>query len=310
MNESAISLKGRVVVITGAGNGIGRETAFAMAKAGAAVVVNDIDARAAENVVSEILKNNGQAVTAITAIGSREAADYCVASAVDHFNRLDVMICNAGILRDRVLWNTSDEDFDAVVETHLRGSFTCARSAANQFRHQAKDNNNESIGGRILLMSSIAGQRGNFGQTSYSAVKAGIAAMARTWSMELARNKVTVNAVVPNALTAMTATIPALAPYYDMAQNGEALPKKVRQDWGIGGPEEIAPLFVYLASERSSHITGQCIGIGGDRLSIWKHPTEGAFSLSENGWSNEGIAEALEEQLAQQFQSVGIQFNE
>lgn len=311
MSKTPITLKGRTVVITGAGNGIGKEAALAMARAGASIVVNDIDAEAADKVVSEILKNNGQAVSAVAPIGCTESADYCVSTALEHFGRLDVMVCNAGILRDRVLWNTTDEDFDTVVTTHLRGSFTCARAAAKQFRAQDKANTgtDSNGGGRIILMSSIAGQRGNFGQTSYSAVKAGIAAMARTWSMELSRNNVTVNAIVPNALTAMTATIPALAPYYDMMQNGETLPKKVRQDWGIGGPEDIAPLFVYLASARSSQLTGQCIGFGGDRLSIWSHPTEAAFCLSDEGWSNEGVAEALEQQLAKQYQTVGINFN-
>lgn len=309
MSNTAIKLTDRVVVITGAGNGIGRAAALAMAKAGAAVVVNDINEAAAMQVVAEIKAQGGKAAAAVVAIGSSEAADLCVATAVEHFGRLDVMVCNAGILRDRVLWNTTDSDFDAVVETHLRGAFTCARAATLQFRAQAKAGDDAPpTGGRIILMSSIAGQCGNFGQTAYSAAKSGIAAMARTWSMELARGNITVNAIVPNALTAMTATVPSLAPYFDMMQAGETLPPQVRQDWGMGAAEDIAPLFVYLASERSKHITGQCIGLGGDRLSIWAHPTEAAFSLTENGWSNEGVAQALEGELAEQYQSVGIHF--
>lgn len=310
MNTATISLAQRVVIITGAGNGIGKAAALAMAKAGAYVVVNDINEEAAHAVVSEIQQQGGTAIAVIAAIGTSEAADHCIACAVKAFGHIDVMVCNAGILRDRVLWNTSDEDFDAVVTTHLRGSFTCARAAAKQLRSQSKANQkNGAIGGRILLMSSIAGQRGNFGQTSYSAVKAGIAAMARTWSMELARDHITVNAIVPNALTAMTATVPSLAPYYQMMLNDEQLPSKVRQDWGIGTAEDIAPLFVYLASTRSAHISGQCIGIGGDKLSIWSHPLEAAFCMSQQGWSNEGVAQALEGKLANQYQSVGINFN-
>src|SRR5690606_31210718 len=132
-------------------------------------------------------------------VGSTAAADRLVAAAVEEFGRLDVLVTNAGILRDRVLWKMSDEDFDAVVDVHLRGTFTCARAAAVQMREQGE-------GGRLVLVASPAGQRGNFGQTNYAAAKAGIAAMARTWSMELERANITVNAIVPVAATAMTAT--------------------------------------------------------------------------------------------------------
>ena len=296
-----IRLDGRVIVITGAGQGIGRQAALAMAKAGGSVVVNDVNRDAAESVVGEIDAAGGKAAPCVAAIGTAEAADHCVATALDAFGRLDVMACNAGILRDRVLWNTSDEDFDAVVATHLRGTFTCARAAAKHFREAGG-------GGRLILVSSIAGQRGNFGQTAYAAAKAGIAAFARTWSMELARANVTVNAIVPNAMTAMTQTVPALAPFAEIMARGEPLPDKVRQDYGLGGPEDVAPLFVYLASERSAGLTGQCIGLGGDRLSVWAHPVEADYKIESGGWNPQSPAEALEGPMEPSRQSVGIDF--
>lgn len=298
----SIRLDGRVVFITGAGRGIGREAALAMARAGASLVVNDMDAAAAESVVNEIGGAGGAAVAHVAAIGPSSSAEEGVAKAIESFGRLDVVACNAGILRDRTLWNTSDEDFDAVIETHLRGTFTCARAAARHFRAAGQ-------GGRLILVSSIAGQRGNFGQTAYSAAKAGIAGLARTWSLELARAGVTVNALVPNALTAMTDTISALKPFAEMMARGEALPEMLRQDLGIGGPENVAAAFVYLASERSADVTGQCIGIGGDRLSIWAHPVEAAHRLRTGGWTADALADALEGPLADARQGVGIDLN-
>ncbi|MCA1777173.1 MAG: SDR family NAD(P)-dependent oxidoreductase, partial [Loktanella sp.] len=163
-----LRLDQKVAVVTGAGRGIGRAAALALAEAGAAVVVNDIDADAAGTVAEEIMQAGGRSVAAVAAIGPTAAADLCVETATTHFGRLDIMICNAGVLRDRVLWNTTDDDFDTVIATHLRGTFTCARAAARVFRAQGD-------GGRLILVSSIAGQRGNFGQTSYAAAKAGIA---------------------------------------------------------------------------------------------------------------------------------------
>ena len=154
-----------------------------MKKAGSLPLAGRVVMITAQAVVQAIEAQDGRAAPYIAAIGSADAADAGVARAIEVFGRLDVMACNAGILRDRVLWNTTDEDFDAVIETHLRGTFTCARAAARHFRQAGQ-------GGRLILVSSIAGQRGNFGQTAYSAAKAGIAGMARTWApaeMEAAR---------------------------------------------------------------------------------------------------------------------------
>jgi len=203
------------------------------------------------------------------------------------------------VLRDRVLWNMSDDDFDTVIQVHLRGTFTCVREAAKHFRARGE-------GGRIILAGSPAGQRGNFGQTNYAAAKAGIVAMARTWAMELARADVTVNAVVPNAATAMTETIPFLAPYVELMEQGLPVPSVVRRAASFGTAEDVAGLIVYLASDASAGVTGQAIGIGGDRLSLWSHPTEIRSAFRDGGWTADVIAEAFESTVGEVQETYGI----
>jgi 3-oxoacyl-[acyl-carrier protein] reductase len=269
-----VRLDGKVAVVTGAGRGLGRAYAQALADAGAQVVVNDLEgAQAAAEAIG------GTAHTG--AIGSSAVADELVQLAVDTYGRLDVMVTNAGVLRDKVLWKMTDEDFDVVIETHLRGTFTCARAAAIQMRAQEQ-------GGRIIVVGSPAGQYGNFGQTNYAAAKAGIVAFARTWAMELARAQITVNAIVPTAWTKMTETIPVYAPL----AGRDAFPPQVRREHALGGPEDCAPLVVFLASEAASSVTGQAIGIGGDRLSLYSHPAEVAHELRDGGWTADAIAQA------------------
>jgi NAD(P)-dependent dehydrogenase (short-subunit alcohol dehydrogenase family) len=294
-----MDLSGKVAVITGSGQGLGLAYARALADAGAAVVVNDIDEANVEKAVAAIQESGGRAVAEAVGVGSTEAAAALVQRAVDEFGRLDVMVTNAGILRDKVLWNMSDDDFDAVIRVHLRGTFTCAREAVKHFRAAGE-------GGRLILAGSPAGQRGNFGQTNYAAAKAGIAAMARTWAMECAKAKVTVNAVVPNAATAMTETIPFLAPYVEGMRRGEPIPSVVRRAASFGGPEDVAGLVVFLASDASAELTGQCIGIGGDRLSLWSHPTEIRSAFRDGGWDADAIAEAFGSSIGEQLESYGI----
>jgi NAD(P)-dependent dehydrogenase (short-subunit alcohol dehydrogenase family) len=165
-------------------------------------------------------------------------------------------------------------------------------------------------GGRIIVIGSPAGQYGNFGQTNYAAAKAGIVAFARTWSMELARANITVNAVVPTAWTRMTETIPIYAPLVERVARGEGLPAEVRREHAIGMPEDCAGLVAFLASDRAGGITGQAIGIGGDRLTLYSHPTELRFSLRDGGWSAEQIAEEWESALAQDAQPSGLRLPE
>lgn len=294
-----MDLSDRVAVVTGAGQGLGRAYATALAESGAAVVVNDVNGDSAAETVGLIEEAGGVGVAVVAAVGDTESAELLVSTAVSEFGRLDIMVTNAGILRDRVLWNMSDEDFDAVIRVHLRGTFTCARAAAVHFRERGE-------GGRLILAGSPAGQRGNFGQTNYAAAKAGIAAMARTWAMELARANVTVNALIPNAVTAMTATVPFLAPFAEMIEKGEEIPSRVRKAISFGTADDCAGLVVFLASDAASNVTGQCIGIGGDRLSLWSHPTEMSSVFRDGGWSADQIAEVFSNSVGEQLESYGI----
>ncbi|WP_308819415.1 SDR family NAD(P)-dependent oxidoreductase [Pseudonocardia alni] len=278
-------LDGRVAVVTGSGRGLGRSYARALAAAGASVVVNDLDRDVAEDTVRGIVDAGGSAVAEVGAVGRAEMAQALVDRAVGEFGRLDVMVTNAGALRDKTLRNTTDDDFDLVVNSHLRGTFTCGRAAAARFREQGE-------GGRLILVGSPAGQRASFGQTAYSASKGAIVAMMRTWAAEHARIGVTVNAIVPTALTRMVATIPGLGELVDAVDRGEPVPENVRRR-GLGSPDDVAPVIVYLASAASAEVTGQAIAAGGDRIALWTHPTEVAEQLHAGGWAPDEVAEAF-----------------
>lgn len=293
-----IDLDGRVAVVTGAGRGLGRAYALALAEAGADVVVNDVDAGAVDEVASAIRDGGGRAAVVAAPVGPTATADRLVEVARSEFGRIDAMIANAGVLRDRVVWKMGDDDFDLVVEVHLRGAFTCGRAAAIAMREQGD-------GGRIVLVGSPAGQFGSFGQTNYAACKAGIVAMARTWSMELARADVMVNAIVPTAMTEMTGTIPVYADLYERFVAGEPVPPKVRREHALGGPEDAAPLVVWLASAESAGVTGQAIGIGGDRLTLYAHPSEAEVAYRDGGWTADAIGTAWNDQLSRSAQTSG-----
>ena len=204
-------LDGKVVLVTGAGAGIGRADALLFAKEGAKVVVNDPgcardgsgESDAADRVVEEIKSAGGQAVANKRPVGTFAAAEEIVGAAVKAFGGLDVLVNNAGILRDRTALKLSPEEWSAVLDVHLTGAFSCLQAAARVMKDQGR-------GGRIINMTSIAGLRGNFGQCNYSAAKAGIYGLTRTAAMELARNQITVNAVCPTAYTRMTSDNPGV----------------------------------------------------------------------------------------------------
>ncbi|RCW45957.1 3-oxoacyl-[acyl-carrier protein] reductase/hypothetical protein [Halopolyspora algeriensis] len=293
-----MDLTGKVAIVTGSGQGLGLAYARELARRGAAVVVNDINADTANAAVAAITAEGGKAHAVTGAVGSTEVAQALVDGAVETFGRLDILVTNAGMLRDKVVWKMTDEDFDQVLNVHMRGTFTCVRAAAIRMREQGE-------GGRIICIGSPAGQRGNFGQTNYSGAKAGILGMVRTWAMELQRANITVNAVVPVAATAMTETVPFLKPYVEAMHNGEQLPSFARRELGFGGPEDAAGIVAFLAGDAAAEVTGQAVGVGGDRLALWSHPDMTTTAYHDGGWDAEAIEQEWPTTFADHLESVG-----
>jgi NAD(P)-dependent dehydrogenase (short-subunit alcohol dehydrogenase family) len=273
-------LEDRTAVITGGARGLGFAIAERFVAEGARVVIGDIDLDAARESVAELGEENAIAVRCD--VTSEEDMAALVNTALTRLNGLDVMVNNAGVLRDATMRKMTLDDFRMVIDTHLNGTWLGTRAAAAVMREQGS--------GSIVNMSSISGKVGNLGQTNYSAAKAGIVAFARTWATELARAKVTVNAIVPTAWTQMTASIPI----YEPLIGRDEFPPEVRREHALGRPEDCAPLVVYLASEAAAGVTGQAIGIGGDRLSLYSHPTEIEHELRDGGWTADTIAEAID----------------
>jgi NAD(P)-dependent dehydrogenase (short-subunit alcohol dehydrogenase family) len=285
-------LDGRVAVITGSGRGIGREFALSMASEGAKVVVNDVgvslDGRgseedAAANTCKEIEALGGEAVPNYDSVTDFAGAENIVNTAVEAFGKIDILVNNAGIVRDRTLVKMSEEDFDAVLAVHLKGSFNCARHAAPLMKDQGY--------GRIINISSSAGLRGNFGQTNYGAAKAAMMGLTFVWSMELGRYGVTVNAVAPAGATRMTASL------YE--RSGQEVP--LEQD-----PALNAPLVTFLASERAAHVNGQILGRTDYAFTLFQHPKQIAWMWRDGGWTPELVAEYFDQMLGQHLQHVGM----
>jgi NAD(P)-dependent dehydrogenase (short-subunit alcohol dehydrogenase family) len=252
---------GRVVIVTGAARGIGRAHALAFAAEGARVVVNDLGAEVdgtgsstgpAGEVVDLIRARGGEAVANGDDVSSWEGAQHLVNTAIETFGRLDVVVNNAGILRDRMIVNMTEAEWDAVIKVHLKGTFAVTRWAAAYFRERAKAG--ETNDARIINTTSASGIYGNVGQANYGAAKAGIAALTIIASMELARYGVTVNAIAPVALTRMTENL--IAPPDDQGAK-EAF-----------APENIAPLVVWLGSARSAGITGRVFDVAGHHIDV------------------------------------------
>jgi NAD(P)-dependent dehydrogenase (short-subunit alcohol dehydrogenase family) len=296
-----VSLQGKTAIVTGSGAGLGAAYASALAAAGAAVVVNDVSADAAEATVAAIRNAGGRAVAVVAPVGSSEVAQQLVDTAVAEFGGLDILVTNAGILRDKSLLKMTDEDFDSVINVHLRGTFTCVRAAYAYFKEHG-------VAGRIITIGSPTGQRGNFGQTNYAAAKAGIVGMVRTWALEMAKAGVLVNAVVPVAATAMTRTVPYFAAAIEAEDAGEPMPDFYRKDLGFGTAQDVAGLVVFLASDEAAGINGQVIGAGGDRLQLWSHPEPVFSELRDGGWTADAIASDVAAKLVEQKQSVGEKF--
>jgi len=296
-----MSLEGKVAIVTGSGRGLGLAYARELARQGAAVVVNDVDESIAADAVAAIEADGGRAVAVVAPVGPTETAKKLVQTAVDTYGRLDILVTNAGVLRDTVLWKMSDDDFDTVMNVHLRGTFTCVREAATYMRAN-------EIPGRIICIGSPTGQRGNFGQTNYAAAKAGIVGMVRTWALELKKAGITANAVIPVAATAMTATVPYFAAAVEADEKGEPMPAFFRHDLGFGTADDVAGLIAYLGSDAAASLTGQAIGIGGDRLQLWSHPEPVVTAYHEGGWSYADLEAQFPALMGEKLQSVGEKF--
>ena len=295
-----MSLEGKVAIVTGSGRGLGLAYAQELARQGAAVVVNDVDEATAFDAVASIEALGGRAVAVVAPVGPTDTAKRLVSTAVETFGGLDILVTNAGVLRDTVLWKMSDDDFDTVIDVHLRGTFTCVREAATYMK-------DHGVAGRIICIGSPTGQRGNFGQTNYAAAKAGIVGMVRTWALELKRAGITVNAVIPVAATAMTATVPYFAAAVEADAAGEPMPAFFRHDLGFGTSDDVSGIIAYLASDAAADVTGQAIGIGGDRLQLWSHPEAVATAYHEGGWTTEALHDGFAEAVGD-LQPVGEKF--
>lgn len=293
-----MSLDGKVAIVTGSGAGLGLAYAQELARQGASVVINDVNQETADAAVASITEAGGKAVAAVVPVGTSEAADQLVKTAVDTFGGLDILVNNAGILRDKSLLKMSDEDFDLVIGVHLKGTFTCVRAAYAYFKENG-------VAGRIVCIGSPTGQRGNFGQTNYAAAKAGIVGMVRTWALEMKRAGVMVNAVIPVAATAMTKTVPFFQKAVEADERGEAMPSFFRHDLGFGTADDVAGLIAFLSSPEADGITGQAIGVGGDRLQVWSHPEPVATEYHEDGWDYATMQTQGAELVKGNLQEVG-----
>jgi NAD(P)-dependent dehydrogenase (short-subunit alcohol dehydrogenase family) len=270
-------LEGKVAIITGSGGGIGREHALLFAREGAKVVVNDLGSDRhgggrggdmADKVVAEIKAAGGDAVANYDSVAMREGADGLMWSALNKFGKLDIVVNNAGILRDKTILNMSEQDFDLVIDVHLRGTFLVTQAAGRVFKVQGK-------GGRIINTTSLSGLLGNFGQGNYAAAKGGIYSLTRTASMEFQRMGVTVNALAPVALTRMT---------QDLTMFKNLTPEQI-------GPQYIAPVAVFLASDLAADITGTIVGVQGPKIFLYRMIESGGATREGGPWSPAEIKE-------------------
>ncbi len=273
-------LQDKVAIITGAGNGIGRATALLFAREGAKIVVNDVGGAraggdenhaAADAVVAEIRKAGGSAEASYDSVATRDGARAIVEKAISSFGRVDTLLNNAGILRDKTLLKLEPADWQAVLDVHLSGTFFCTQAAAEHMKAQGS--------GSIINTSSVSGLLGNFGQSNYAAAKAGIYGLTRTASIELQRYGVRVNAVAPIAKTRLTDDLPMFQKIEDTLS-----------------PEHVAPAHLFLASELAREVTGVVLAVAGARMSVFKVvESAGKYKESDAGvWTAQEIAEHFE----------------
>ena len=277
-------LDGKAAVVTGAGRGIGKGHALQLAKAGAAVVVNDIDADVAAEVVTEIEAFGGQAIGNTGNVGDKAGADNIVASCVEAFGKIDIMMANAGIARDRTFLKMSEEEFDTVMNIHVKGTFLCHQAAALQMKEQGS--------GGCLLSTVSAAHFGNFGQVNYAGAKGAIASMTYTMAMELARYGIRANAISPSGTTRMSDTY--------VGPDGKKHPMPYID------PELNGPVLIYLCSDEGNYISGQIFGTGGERISLLSQPRYGHTLLMPGGWTIEEVQKSFKSNLGNRLEPLGI----
>ena len=284
-------MEGKVAIVTGAGRGVGRGVALELARAGAAVVVNDLgvnlsgegEAAVAGEVVAEIEASGGRAVASRDSVASWEGAHHIVQAALDAFGRVDAVVNNAGNLRDSLFHKMTQEEFDSVLAVHLKGSFNVSRAAAPHFKGQAS--------GAYVHMTSTSGLIGNFGQANYSAAKLGIVGLSKSIALDMQRFNVRSNAVAPFAWTRMIDSIPTNTP--EQQKRVEGLKKLV--------PEKIAPFVVALLSDAGQVVTGQIFGVRNNEIFLFSQPRPIRSAHASEGWTPETVAERVFPMFANDF---------
>ncbi|MBK5289476.1 MAG: SDR family NAD(P)-dependent oxidoreductase [Acidimicrobiia bacterium] len=285
-------LDGRVAVVTGSGRGIGREFALSMAREGANIVINDVgvsldgqgtDEDPAAQTVNDIKALGVGAIASYGSVTDYDAAGATIQAAIDEFGQIDILVNNAGIVRDRSLLKMTPEDFDAVVQVHMYGTFNMAQHAAGHMK--------EAGYGRIINVTSQAGLRGNFGQTNYGAAKAAIMGMTFIWSIELGKYGVTVNAMSPAGATRMTSAL--------FERTGTAPPPE-------SDPALNAPLVTWIASDQAGHVNGQILGRTDFAYTIYQHPKQVAYMYQDGGMDIATVGENFDKILGQHLQHVGM----
>ncbi|MBI3105708.1 MAG: SDR family NAD(P)-dependent oxidoreductase [Candidatus Rokubacteria bacterium] len=275
-------LQDKVAVVTGAARGIGREIALLMARHGAAVVVNDYGGGAdgtggssapADEVVSQIKALGGRAAGNSDSVTTMAGGRNIVKTALDHFGRVDIVVNNAGILRDRMIFNMTEEEWDGVINTHLKGCFAVTRAAVPHLREQKW--------GRIVNMTSTSGLVGNVGQANYAAAKLGIVGFTKVVALDMARYNVTANCISPFAWTRMIGTIPT------ETEAQKARVEKIKKM----GPEHIAPVAVFLASDAAKEVSGQVFGVRGKEVMLFGHMRPMRSVHHDLGWTPERLAD-------------------